>query len=235
MKTIFTTILFCSFSLISFAQEDVIQRVNTIDHPTGVTPNGFMFPQYQDGKVTLNNNSVIPAKLNYNFVNNQIFFINPEGVALILAHPENTVNVTIGKDTFYFLQKGFIQKITHADVAPNLFMKKNMKYIGKEKEGAYGSFSDLSAVNSNSTYSPDEQHNEYINTNENIIFKTKFEYFISDSKGNLFPAQKGGFYGAFPKHISQLKEYFKTHKLDFNKSKDLVQIISFIQNLPPTE
>ena len=93
-------------------------------------------------------------------------------------------------DCFY--QKGFIKKFTHDVSGLNLYVKPNMKYIGKEKRGAYGTYSGATAANSLSTFSTDNQVTTYLALDENLLYEKGEEFYLCDTLNNLFPAKKSG-------------------------------------------
>ena len=230
MKVIIAIIGICLSALTSLSQENKILKLNTLNPPTGIYGTGFMYPEFIEGQVTFKDNAIATAKLNFNLLTSQVHFIDAKGDTLVLAHPESISEVIIS-DTFSFHKKEFIRKLTHYSSAPNLFVKQNMKYIGKEKKGAYGTYSSTSSANSSSTYSADDQITTYLSADENMIFNVSQEYFICDDSGNFYPAKKSGFFSLGQQHENHLKTYLKSNKINFNKKADLLQLISYIQEI----
>ncbi len=231
MKTIFAVILCSLLTAPSFSQQSRIIKINTLDQETGFYGRGFLYPGYIAGKVTFNDKAISEAKLNVNCLTNQVYFLSPNGDTLILAHPETIFEIAISSDTFCFYQKGFIQKFTHNERAPNLFARQSMKYIGKEKKGAYGTYSTVGAANSNSTYTGDNQISTYLSLDENLIYQVNTEFYVSDSLNNFYPVRKGKFYSAFPQYENLIKTFVKENKIDLDKKEDLLELIKYIQTL----
>ena len=109
MRKIIFTILFVLTAGFLFAQENKSITINTIQaDDTELTRNVFHFPRFLDGKVLFKDNVSVDAKLNYHRLFGQLLFINPKNDTLALANPEMFKYVTVGTDTFYFHDKGFV-------------------------------------------------------------------------------------------------------------------------------
>lgn len=214
-----------------FSQKNKIVKINSFDIAEGFFKIEFMYPGYLDGMVHFKDNSNGEAKMNYNLMTNQIYFLNPKGDTLIIAHPETSSEITIGQDTFYFHQKGFVQKYTHNENTINLYVRPTMKYIGKEKRGAYGTYSGATAANSLSTFSTDNQVTTYLALDENLLYEKGEEFYLCDTLNNLFPANKSSLYAAFPQYVSLIKAFLKNNKIDFYKKDNLLFLLDYIQSL----
>ncbi len=231
MKIALSIILIFLSTSSLFSQKNKIVKINSFDIAEGFFKIEFMYPGYLDGTVRFKDNSSGEAKMNYNLITNQIYFLNPKGDTLIIAHPETTLDITINSDTFYFYQKGFIKKFTHDVSGPNLYVKPNMKYIGKEKRGAYGTYSGATAANSLSTFSTDNQVTTYLALDENLLYEKGEEFYLCDTLNNLFPAKKSSLYAAFPRYVSLIKAFIKKTKIDFYKKDNLLDLLDYIQTL----
>jgi hypothetical protein len=232
MKVIILTALFGMAACAGFSQNDKTITVNTLERPTAeMYKSVYMYPTFLEGKVVFKDESFAETKLNYNRITGQILFTRPKGDTLALARPETTSKVVIGADTFCFFQNAFLQKLSHRDDAPNVYVKQNMKYIGNEKKGPYGTYSQVSSANSNGTVSVDDQATRYISVDENLIYKSNSEFYLSDRFNNFFPANKARFYKMFAQHENQLRTFFETHKINFNKQEDLLSVLEYVQGL----
>jgi len=225
------TILFFLYFIPSFSQENKIIRINTISQE-GFYTKGFIYPQYENGKVNFKDGSVAEAPLNYSVLNNQVYFLNRKKDTLILAHPETIKEVLINTDTFCFYKKDFIKKISHYSIAPNLFEKKTLKYIGKEKKGPYGTYSGVSASESNSTfYDHQNEMVTYIALDENLIFSARSQFYITVSTDKFYLVTKSNLKKAFPEYDEKLKEFISSNKIDLDKRDGVLQLITYIQEL----
>lgn len=189
-----------------------------------------MYPSFLQGKVIFKDSAVVEARLNYNRLYGQILFLSAKGDTLMLAHPETIHRIIIGNDTYHFFDKSYVKKITENE-GVNLHMMQTMKYIGSEKKGPYGTYTPLSASNSNSTFTNDDQVTQYISIDENKLFKSSTTFYLSDKFNNFFDASKNNFYKIFFNNEQQIREYISTNKTNFKVQEDLVKLLKYIQAL----
>lgn len=212
-----------------FSQETSTVTVNTIDTKTAMQNPVLFNPYFAQGKVVFKDDSYAEPAMNYNKLTGQMLFITAKGDTLALSFPETTRYVLVGVDTFEYHDKSFLLKVTHFPSGPNLYAKQFMKMLGKEKKGPYGTYSPLSASNSNSTYTSDDQETRYIQIDENHLYKPSTEYFLSDNSGSKFySASKKGFISAFPAQEKKLKEFLSGYRPDYSSEVELMQIFQYI-------
>jgi hypothetical protein len=217
-------------ALSAIAQQSETVTVNTLNSETAKQKTVLFNPYFAQGKVVFKDESFAQPALNYNRLTGQMLFLTPKGDTLALSHPETTQYVLVGVDTFAFHENSFLLKVTHFGTGPNLYVKQYMKLMGREKKGPYGTYSPLSASNSNSTYTNDDQQTKYIAVDENHLYKPGVEYYLSDANNNKFyEASKKGFYSAFPAHEKKLKEFLTAYRPDYNSEQDLMQVFQYIQ------
>ncbi len=99
---------------------------------------GYLYPEFQDGKVFSKDGTYGAAKMNFNGLTSEMLFISPKNDTLKLARPETTLMVTVATDTFCFHEKTFLKKITHYADAPNLFVSPDLKFVTVERAVPYG-------------------------------------------------------------------------------------------------
>lgn len=228
---IFLSAIFALVSVFSFAQNDKTITVNSLDQEQkALYKSVYLYPEFTLGNILYKDQGVSEGRLNYNRVTGQMLFIGAKGDTLAFAHPETMAKVSIGKDTFCFFESTFLQKITdHPGV--NLYVKRSLKLIGKEKKGAYGTYSQVSAANSNTTYTnDDEQSTAYLAIDENMIYKERNDYYFSDAFTNFFPANKSHLFSLFSSIEKELKAFFNVNKLSFDKREDLCKMLEFAQS-----
>lgn len=232
MRHLSLILLLGMLSGLATGQETKSITVNTLnpEDEKQLTRSAYHFPKFADGKVVFKDSLVIEAKMNYHRVFGQILFISPKGDTLALSNPETFLHVIIQQDTFYAYDKGFLRKITHYK-GNNLVIKQTVSFVGREKPGPYGSYTPLSATNSNNTVTTDNQITNYIGIDENHIYKYTNHFFLSDAYNNFFRATKKNFYNMFTSHEKEIKKYLDVNKTDFNKQADLEKLLDYIHSL----
>lgn len=196
-----------------------------------ITKAVFKYDRFQPGTLYYKEGDSIQALLNYHRYFEQVFFLNDKGDTLVLARPELFSRIVMGKDSFYFFDKGFPHQIT-GFAGVNLAKKEVLTLVGKEKKGLYGTYSGVASANSNQTYYDEESQNTtWLRIDENMVFKFDNRYFLTDRFHNFFPASRRNFFDLFSKKEAALKTYLKAHKVNFKKEEDLLALVSFLNKI----
>jgi hypothetical protein len=230
MKTL-TAFVALFLSAQTFAQDATpVATVNTLDPKSGKNRVEFLYPMFFTGKVVLKDSSFAETLMNYNTLTGQMLFRTPKGDTLALARPMETAFVVIGEDSFVYHDNSFLQKVTHNNEGTLIYVRKSMKYIGKEKKGPYGTYSSVSSANSNGTYTYDDNSHGYIGIDENHLYIPSQEFFISDGVV-ILPASKQNFYKLFPADKKALKDYMEGAKINFNDKDELMALLKYLKKV----
>jgi hypothetical protein len=155
-------------------------------------------------------------------------FINANGDTLQLGNAAATNYITIANDTFRYFNNGFIQLLTHF-AGVNLYRKKVIKFNGREKQGAYGTYNTTSAATSVNNYSDQNGNiNQDLRIDENTVYAVAVNYYLSRDNQDFVLAAKKNLNKLFPGKEKIVAEYLKTNKINFNKEADLVALIVFM-------
>ena len=169
--------------------------------------------------------------MNYHQIYDEVLFISAKGDTLAVKQPETIAYVVMGTDSFYYVNKGFVQKLTHFD-GNNVLARRILKYIGKENKGPYGVYSPVSSsYNQPEMAVSDLDHLRKMKNDELLLYVYHVQYFISDRFRNYYPATKKNIFNIFSKNEKQLKQYFKANEVNLNKYDDLKNLLTFIQGL----
>lgn len=225
------TFISCSFFLLlshfGLAQEKKTIRTNEIKNALP----GFLNQKYEIGAVYFKDGSVVNALLNFNRLSNQVFFISQNNDTLVLANPEKIFMVSIAKDTLFIDGKTVLRKLTSFGQAPNLFVRQEIKFVGKENKGAYGSYSEISSVNSASTYSNDDQITRYINIDENVLYKVTNYYYLNNEENRFYPVTKKYIKKVFKNHVDAVNNYISSERINLDKEADIVKLLKYERGL----
>jgi hypothetical protein len=227
----FYSVILLSLFFAASAQENKIIRINPLkENEEELTRQVYKYSDFQEGTVLFKDSATAQAKLNYHRLLGQILFINPKGDTLALAHPETFAFVAIGKDTFFYHEKSFVERLTSAS-SVNLCKNQTLKYIGQEKKGAYDSYSTTSSSESDNLYSTDGKVPAKLAIDQNSVFKYNNAFFLQDRFGNIFPANKKIFFDLFSHREKELKGYLNNNHVNFNREKDLLGLMDFLASL----
>ncbi|HEV8084354.1 MAG TPA: hypothetical protein VGP55_14200 [Chitinophagaceae bacterium] len=211
------------------AQNKKTYRINSIkEDSSDLIRSLYRYPQFQKGFVAFKNKPLASANLNYNYLSGQILFTTPKGEAMELSKPETLEYIAMGVDTFYYVDKGYVEMITHYPII-NLSKKETIKFNGEEKKGAYGTYSSTTTASSINTISR-ENVNQKIPVDENTIYARSTQYYLSGRLNNFIPATKKSFYKIFSKDETKLSEYLKSNSVHYNKEEDLLKLLEYLQS-----
>ena len=138
MKThLFPLILFMISTHLSGQMPQTITLENHKISSEAINPElQFIFPDFQDGHVFFKDKKVIACQLNYNFLLDEILFIDAEGKKMALANPQDLLYVKIATRKFISSSQGYYEVIDSGGVS--LVYKWICNIVEKGKEGALG-------------------------------------------------------------------------------------------------
>lgn len=227
-----TSKMLCLFLLVTgsvFAQEGKTYTVNSIkDDNEELVRDAYRYPQFRPGVVHSKDGGATKALLNYHRLFDQLLFLTPSGDTLALGDLGMYKFAAVGADTFYVQHNGYLERLTHY-AGVNLAKKGVIVVVDRAKKGAYGSYSTTASIESRGIYNDKGGQMALLKPDENLIYKEKTEYFLSDSYNNFSRATKKSFYTLFRKQEKKLKEYLDAYKVDFFAEKDLLQLLAFLQ------
>lgn len=228
MKAILLLVFLTVSTLLGIGQENGTLKINTVHGDRdALTQNRFKYGSFESGTAFSKTAEAVQARLNYNYLTNEILFIAPGGDTLALASPQSYSRIVIKEDSFYFSGKVFLEQVTHYPDY-NLFRKRNLELVNDEKKGGYGTYSTTSSTHSISSYN-DGRRMQPVSADENLIYQFRDTYFIGDRFQKFHPATKKGFANLFWKGEKELKKFSEEMKVDYNKQEDLEKLLQYIQ------
>ena len=214
-----------------FFQVGLTQETNTIiinpakQNEAELVKRMYQYSGFIKGSAFYRDGNIAQSMLNYNYLTNQIEFINPKGDTLELIHGDDFDKIVVESDSFYYYNKCFIQQVSHAP-AYNLFVKKILQNIGSEKKGAYDIYSGTTSISSVNTVTDNRMNSIKLATDENIRFIFKDYYYLSGKFGQFYPATKKGAMDLFGNHEKKLKEFLEKNEINFTKKRILKNWLS---------
>ncbi len=194
-----------------------------------INSNGFIFPEYQKGKVYFSNNEVTSALLNYETLSKQMLFMQNEQ-ALVLGLPQATDSVVISNRVFvYYMNNEFFEKISIGN--GDVYIQYNSTQITDAKEAGYGGYSQLSNTKSLSNISTldggQTQSLSHLSTKER--YKLKMGYLFWIKRGDRFVkvSTRGQIIKAFPEKKQKIQYYLNAHKINFESIDGIKSLLNY--------
>lgn len=198
----------------------------------------FAFPHCTKGTVYFNDGSVYNGKLNYNYYEPQVLFLNdkptsPEDTLRRLDNLSNVLLIQIGDRQFVPVLSGMGEIILNQKVSLVLSRKVN---IEEKKTGAYGTGGSTSSIRAVSGFSSNNgtasgsYSGQTTFTNVNYDFATNSEisvdnrlFLLKDRK--VSPLTKKNLLKLFPSAAAYINRYMEEQKPDLD---DVDQMRNFV-------
>ncbi|QNF32388.1 hypothetical protein HUW51_06455 [Adhaeribacter swui] len=191
----------------------------------------YQYNNFQPGLVTYNNGAMANAVLNYNFLLDEMQFINPGNDTLSLANEYLIKHVIVAQDTFYYQPKvGYLQLV--ASYKPvKLGVKQTIQMVQNEKQAAYDQSSAVSAIRQYSFYVDHNGQVKKLQAKGDVLLVKENTFYIIDQNHKVLPASKAAILTVFQKFKDQVNAYLKANKVNWKQEPDLKKLLEYCQGL----
>lgn len=187
--------------------------------------NGFLFPDFKQGVVTLKDGKTLAGELNYYYVNRKMLFRENEKI-MEFGDPASVVAVKIDDRLFINVGDGiFYEQMPAGDGC--YYIQWFAKFVGGGKGVAYGGYSSLSSVETMSGFQDGGGNYGNLKLNEKYETEIKCNYYLNiknkykriDSEKSLEKLFKG--------HETEIAGFVKEQNINFEKSSDIAKVAGF--------
>lgn len=182
----------------------------------------YRYDHFQRGKVHFKDRSTVSATLNYNFLNQEVEFINTTGDTLSIARKYAVDSINIGEQSFYYHPtEGYVEV---RDEFPPLKLVVHQSVQAAQNQAGKVIFHDLGS-NSHDPLSA------LGNDQRKLTLINGQEHFVIDKNNRLYPVQRSTLYRMFPKHKTEIRSYLKRHRIDLKREEDLIKALQFCSQM----
>ena len=197
-----------------------------------ITPNQiYRYPNFLIGRVFFRDGSFSESKLNYNFFNGEIEFIDTNGDTLAIANEQipDIKEVSIDSNSFFY-SNGYLEQITQENVFGKLLKRQNFVVLEAGKIGGYEIPSSSNAIQTYSGFIANSRSSVFSNlkAKQNVTLVLITEYFIGDKYNRFLLANKKNMLKLFPSKKSKIEEYLKIKGVDFRNETDLKKLFEYL-------
>jgi hypothetical protein len=185
----------------------------------------YRYQKFLPGKVVFKNGSSHNVKMDYNFLNGEIEFLQAQDTLYITKKKE--LLYVVAQDTFYY-DNGYIEVISGGNIRVGL--KQYVKLKDILEEGAFGTTNRSSSIDTYSTVWTNGNYYSLI-PNVDIEVQMTLEYYISDHKSGFVTFSKKNVIQLFPQWSDKIKAYIKSNKVDFESGDNLLRLVEYIRTL----
>lgn len=188
----------------------------------------YIFPEFRHGRVFLKDKKVIDCQLNYNFLLDEVHFIDVNGKKMALANLHDILYVSIDNRIFISTSDGYFEVVEPGGIS--LVYKWICNIIEKGKEGALGITSDAPSIYQMNQISFDARNWKLDVDKEAVVSVEVIPYLKVKSKCIPVKGAKD-FFKAFPGKSSGIKLYMNQSPVDFKREEDLRRLTRYCNSL----
>jgi hypothetical protein len=188
-------------------------------------PVRYLYPEFMSGQVLFKNGTVNITRLNYNFLMDEVEFIQSQDTLSIFKKKEIRL-IAVAQDTFFY-DNGYIEQISGGPVRVGLRQRYKLKEV--LNKDAYGTSSSGSARNSYNLF-PSDGNLHKLTANEDMVFQKTKEYYLATSSGTFVQYRKKTVLQLFPQKEDAIRDYIKSNKIDFDSVEDLLKLAGYLRS-----
>jgi hypothetical protein len=187
-----------------------------------------VFPDFRNGQIYYKGKNPIKCMLNYNFLLDEVLFINEKGEKMAIANPEELKYVLITDRMFIPSPNGYFEVIEKGTI--NLLYKWHCRITETRKEGALGLSTDAPSVYQMNRISFDNKEWNMEIDKEAVASVEVIPYLNKESKYVLLKGAKS-YFKVFKGKKSEIKRYLDQNPVDFRKEADLRKMTKYCNSL----
>ncbi|MEI6050171.1 MAG: hypothetical protein WCS03_14805 [Bacteroidota bacterium] len=186
----------------------------------------YRYPEFITGKILFKNGNSNTNRLNYNFLLDEMEFIQSQDT-LSIAKKKDIRFIAVAQDTFFF-DNGYLEQICGGPVSVGLRQRIKLKQV--LKKDSYGVSSSGSATSSYNSLPADGNFYK-LSANEDMVFQKTKDYYLATKSSGFIQFRKKTVLQLFPEKEAAIKDYLKSNKINFDSKDDLLKLAEFLQRL----
>jgi len=193
----------------------------------------FFHDEFRLGTVFFSEGNTVRAMLNYNFVSQEMQFLNhlENDAILDLVRQPNLTHVEIGDDVFVPVGRGFAHIIRGGPVM--LLKRKHIDIVAGRGRGAYGSSTNTAAVRT-PPYLIGGIGGATAANFTNLPLETEYRvrlHFYLMKNGSIYSATRRNFLRVYREVRPQLEAFMRDNTIDFSNERHLLGLTNFANSL----
>ena len=218
VKIILQNALVIGFLLIS----NVV--VSQMYKDTATISSQYVFSQFTDGVVLLNDGTIFNGKFNYDASMNQMKYIGATNEIMYLSEPEKIYKVTIANRDFIYVRNFFVEIISDGPVS--LCMRVHEKQF-TEKNAAYGCTTASSSISSATGFG--RKGIDYqLSSSDKVSFQLDSVFFVMNKGISRVVLKDNDLLKCFPFNKAIIKQELSKQHTQFSSIDSMKSIINWI-------
>lgn len=228
MKRYLPVILICILSNVALAQSQIYKvqpgEVVMYSLPVGVS---YLYPSFKQGQVQFKNGNMGSAMMNYSPLLEEMDFINEKMDTMALNDIESMKYIVIEKDTFYRVQKFFVQQIAN-NREIRLCERRAVALANREKVGGHGELQNGSSIGAIEQLSNSQNPLREMVAQQVMTFSLDKTYYFGDKYGNFRLANRKNLLDVFGNQYPGLNDFLTVNKINYMKAEDMKLVLEFL-------
>lgn len=223
IRLLIAVLVFCINT--ASAQKSKTYPVKVGEIPNKVLPQEAMYllPSFTHGTAVFRNGTSSTQLFNYNFLLDEMHFINEEGDTLAVSEPELLSTIVVDTMLFYY-DKGYLREILKIGNY-KLAVRKSMVQIADKTRGGYGIATGSSSIKTYGYINNSNSRMYHLQVAKDVLFKEDLSFYIADVSNHFVKADKKNFHAIFGE--KDVTKYLRQHKVNFTKKEDLEALLIF--------
>jgi hypothetical protein len=188
----------------------------------------YIFPDFQKGYVFFKDQHVVPCRLNYNFLLDEIMYLDADGKKMALANPQDLSYIIIANRKFIPSSKGYYEVIESGDIS--LVYKWTCNIVEKGKKGALGIANDAPSVYQMNQISFDSRTWK-LDVDKEAVADVKVIPFLKTGARYIIVKGEKEFLKTYSGKRSEIKAYLNKEPVDFKREADLRRLTKYCNSL----
>jgi hypothetical protein len=184
----------------------------------------YLYPEFTTGKVLFKTNAYWGIKLNYDYMNGEIEFLQNSDT-LTISDKKDLMSIIIAEDTFFY-DNGYILQIKSGH--PKIGLKESIEFKEYMKKDGYGTAGAAGARTSYSSISTGGESHK-LTADEDLVYRRTKVFYLLSPEGDFDLYNKKNVCKMFPKNKEKIKSYLKSNKIKFNSEEDLLKLAEFLE------
>lgn len=192
--------------------------------PVGVS---YLYPAFRPGQVQFKNGNLGAAMMNYSPMLEEMDFINEKMDTVALNDIESMKYIVIEKDTFYRVQKFFVQQIA-SNREIRLCERRTVALVNKEKLGGHGELQNGSSIQAIEQLSNAQNPLRQMVAQQVFTFSLDKTYYFGDKYGNFRLASRKNLLDVFGNQYPGLGDFLALNKINYLKVDDMKLVLEYL-------
>lgn len=221
-------VMLVNLASLALAQKKETYIVNPGQKPVETIPDSaqYAYPSFTKGNISFRDGrSSGTARMNYNYLFEEMMFLNPKGDTLAIDEAALVRQIIINTDTFYFSDVFIKQKANYGDIKlgyREYFRVANIRKIGAMGQATSNTVESYNAANTASDI-------RSLVVQEVVNLEKTHQFYLGDKFNNFQLANRKNLLALFPDKSKQVKAFLKENNINFTQESDLIKLLVYLK------